>query len=398
MVSHDRLATCCSLVLLLAVHGRARAEPPPEASLVVWPLSRPADGAARALADRAAERGAFEVVDAGLVQRRVAAGGRVDVASFLGEVRRNVAAASAALGTGDPQGAIDRIEPLLRDYMTDLGTPEGRETLRDLLVVRGRALLERNDPVGAAADVALAVRLDAAGGEGIDRTALLPAERALVDRVVQEAASADSGHLSISSEPPGAAVVVDGAPRGNAPLELDLPYGRHVVRVDRFGRRPAAEIVEVAAGGTVSKGFELALTEGADLLEQIAVRVARGAFDASDPEELQVLARALGARAVLVVEAGPRIRARLLRDGAFVGSGSADPTGPWDELLARLERAALGRTGRTPGPPPPEPAPPLTSRWWFWTAIGGVVVAGAVTAIVVATRPDPLGEVRWGRP
>jgi hypothetical protein len=36
-------------------------------------------------------------------------------------------------------------------------------------------------------------------------------------------------------------------------------------------------------------------------------------------------------------------------------------------------------------PAPAEAQPSITSRWWFWT-VAGVVVAGGVTAIVLATR------------
>lgn len=380
-------------VLAVAPAAAEPPPPPPEASMVVWPATDGAQTAARALSDRAADRGAFEVVDAGLIRRRVAAGGRVDVQSFLGEVRRLVDTARLSLA-GDPQGTLDRLEPALRDFLVDLGTPEGRVTLRDLLVVRARALLARSDPVAAAADATLAVRLDPA----IDLTSLLPAERALVDRATQDSAIAAAGRLSVETEPVGAEVIVDGVVRGLTPLELELPYGRHVVRVERFGRQPAASIAEVAAGETARVASTLAPAAGEDLVEQIAVKVAAGAFDAGSPEALAVLAQALGVRAVLVVEArAPRIRARLFREGAWVAEGSADPAGPWDELLARLERAALGRTGRTPGQAEVVPATPITGRWWFWTGIGAVVVGGVVTGIVLASQPSPRGEVAWGR-
>lgn len=48
-----------------------------------------------------------------------------------------------------------------------------------------------------------------------------------------------------------------------------------------------------------------------------------------------------------------------------------------------------------------ETARPITSRWWFWTIIGGVVVAGTATAIGVAASQPParpqtsLGEIRF---
>jgi hypothetical protein len=42
----------------------------------------------------------------------------------------------------------------------------------------------------------------------------------------------------------------------------------------------------------------------------------------------------------------------------------------------------------TESPPVPEAAPasPVYKTWWFWTGVGAVVVAGTVTAIVLAGR------------
>ena len=39
---------------------------------------------------------------------------------------------------------------------------------------------------------------------------------------------------------------------------------------------------------------------------------------------------------------------------------------------------------------PPPPPPPVYQRWWFWTAIGAVVVGGAVTVTAIATQPEPV--------
>jgi hypothetical protein len=43
----------------------------------------------------------------------------------------------------------------------------------------------------------------------------------------------------------------------------------------------------------------------------------------------------------------------------------------------------------TSAPPPAEAGPetPFYKAWWFWTGVGGVVVAGTVTAILLANRP-----------
>ncbi len=61
-----------------------------------------------------------------------------------------------------------------------------------------------------------------------------------------------------------------------------------------------------------------------------------------------------------------------------------------DALAHRLEDA--------PGAVEVVPRAPITGRWWFWTGIGAVVVAGVVTGIVIASQPDPGGVVEWGRP
>lgn len=42
---------------------------------------------------------------------------------------------------------------------------------------------------------------------------------------------------------------------------------------------------------------------------------------------------------------------------------------------------------RPPAPTDAPPPPPPPSRWWIWTAAGAAVLAGTVTAIVLATRP-----------
>jgi hypothetical protein len=40
---------------------------------------------------------------------------------------------------------------------------------------------------------------------------------------------------------------------------------------------------------------------------------------------------------------------------------------------------------------------PITSKWWFWTAVGAVVVAGAVTIVILAVQPekDPHSGTRF---
>ena len=65
-----------------------------------------------------------------------------------------------------------------------------------------------------------------------------------------------------------------------------------------------------------------------------------------------------------------------------------------DEQIAELEAKRVVpppvvKPDEDPPPPPPPDQPtrkPVYKRGWFWGLIGGLVVAGAVTAAVVLTR------------
>jgi len=57
------------------------------------------------------------------------------------------------------------------------------------------------------------------------------------------------------------------------------------------------------------------------------------------------------------------------------------------EADAAAKKLQLELTRREELPPPPPP--PITSRWWFWAGIAGVVAAGVATTAVVATAPKP---------
>jgi len=55
----------------------------------------------------------------------------------------------------------------------------------------------------------------------------------------------------------------------------------------------------------------------------------------------------------------------------------------------------------TQPPPPPEERSPFYKKWWFWTAVGAVVVAGVGAGIYAGSRePDyvkegGLGKISW---
>jgi len=68
--------------------------------------------------------------------------------------------------------------------------------------------------------------------------------KSLLHSAIASATMASHGVLSVTSKPPGAEVYVDGNPRGFTPLRVELPSGKHLVRVGLpgLGRWQAAEV------------------------------------------------------------------------------------------------------------------------------------------------------------
>lgn len=54
-------------------------------------------------------------------------------------------------------------------------------------------------------------------------------------------------------------------------------------------------------------------------------------------------------------------------------------------VSAPVATAPVATAPVTPHPREDQASPSITSRWWFWTGIGAVVVAGAVAGVVIAT-------------
>ena len=80
-----------------------------------------------------------------------------------------------------------------------------------------------------------------------------------------------AGVLEVESRPGGARVLVDGEAKGSTPMRLELQSGKHLVRVERAGYFPSAELVDVPAGREFVHTAALKSTpRAADLYETMA--------------------------------------------------------------------------------------------------------------------------------
>ena len=195
------------------------------------------------------------------------------------------------------------------------------------------------------------------------------------------------GRLEVRAEPKEATVRLAGERLTTARW---LPKGQFEVTVEHPGYQPVRRSVTLGAG------------------ERLVVTVT-----------LQPLQRPVGSLIVHTEPPGCEIRL----DGEFRGRAPVriDDVDPGEHrVLARtgvaqveeLVRIEGGRTSTLtlklvapagPDKPPVRPtiSTPITQRWWFWTLIG-VGVAGATTAVILATLPgdetirEPAAPADWG--
>jgi tetratricopeptide (TPR) repeat protein len=144
------------------------------------------------------------------------------------------------------------------------------------------------------------------------------------------------GSIEVWGTPDGAQVLVNGSEVGVLPLKsaLRVSVGTVPITVRASGYVEVSRVVEVAAGTMARERFELA----------------------------RKVAPSLG------------VAGTKPRDG---GGRAANKPKPLVDVTARRTE-------------PDEESGSVFSRWWFWTAVGTVVVAGAVTAFLV-TRPKDNG-------
>ena len=160
------------------------------------------------------------------------------------------------------------------------------------------------------------------------------------------------GQLRIECETIGAEIRVDGKNVGRAPLAkpLWLTPGRHQVTGTYSGTAPVIEDVEIKTGSMASEVIKL-------------IQIAAPA----------VVAPTLGSPPVQP----PAQEAPI-----------AQPTLSLTPTPTAASSATLGLNSK-PEPTPldrPNEVRPVYKTWWFWTGAAAVVVAGTVTAILLAGR------------
>ena len=252
-------------------------------------------------------------------------------------------------------------------------------------------------------------------------TSRYPVESADVfERARVRTLSGPRGALVVETEPAGAEIYVDGRSYGPSPVRVEgLLRGGHYVTIKHLGFE--REIERATVSGAESRvRYELVPNERSQLVAsddfQRVLRAELGEQRAGP--NLRSLGSTLGAAQVIVGVVRPiaddqvhvqlwlyDIRTRFLLR-TVEGTVTDDEAGMVTsrQLAVDLYRGvdlrgaiAAPEDDQTGGPH--ERSPELWEQWWFWTAVGVVVVAGGVGigAGVAASSPGiPDGWTRFG--
>ena len=173
------------------------------------------------------------------------------------------------------------------------------------------------------------------------------------------AAAPAEGTLHVTSNPPGAAVSVDGQPRGVTPIDVTgLGLGDHAVKVELKGYQPRTENVTLSAGGARAE-LDLPLAR---------VAPTTGLAD--------ILSVPFGA--VVTVDGAAvgytPLMSWKLKQGAHKVEVTKDGHEPWSGTVTvtpgkrtRLDVAAEAPTPPLPSPPSRPWTRPRSTRWRRWT-------------------------------
>ncbi|MBN1773470.1 MAG: PEGA domain-containing protein [Deltaproteobacteria bacterium] len=263
---------------------------------------------------------------------------------------------------------------------------------------------------------------------------LFPDVLTVYSSVADEIGSRSLVRVSVSSEPAGAEIWIDGMRKGEAPGRWEVPPGRHVfaARMDGYAstgklidiqprRRGSVEVelsLEAIPGGAPTAGpaplpgvaeLPAALMEGSGR----EVALFRGITDQVGARILLVLwiMPGDGSRSMVSLQVYDRQQDRVVASG-LSPEVSLDPSAIGGAVSDTI-RQALDTTAQpllAAGPPPPPPPPwndlngdtipddlqggddnggddddddddSIVSAWWFWTIIGAVVAGGAATGL-----------------
>ncbi len=255
----------------------------------------------------------YDVID---LAKALASDAEPEQESKAGEGRRLLAEANQKFESRSYIEAVPRFRTALKAMHAGLSGLEGRE-LADATLRLATAQLLAGDQKGARASFMEAALLDPQAK--LHASSADPAAEGPYKLARADLEAVPIGDLQVVTQPAGARVIIDGIPHGVAPARLELTGGRHIVRLERTGFYPTAELVEVTSRRETVYSIRLNATPGASQVNQLIAGSAEEASRGKSGERTARLADRFHLERVLIGS----VRAHGLKISVMLGL--ADP-------------------------------------------------------------------------
>ncbi len=339
------------------------------------------------------------------------AGGEVEARNNIKTAQAFYRAGGAALEAGDPDEASLQFESAARLMETAYALLPEPEQYDKALLQLGAARLANGDAAGAAQAFERAAlhRADASGVK-------LSAEAKAAWEAAQAKVNARPlGAVEVITEPEYAEVYVDGRYRGISPTTVaGLREGQHLVTVEKLGYERLTAQVTISSRGLVRSELNLPAARKKLVLDQLEADLAReldalgsGNTKGGDAvrqvgsllfSEVGVIVRVTGpeeAKEVDMVMFDTASQRLLNRVTVPIDWSFRNREAVRQAVAQLLEFDYAAALGAVAGPGPSAGGGgSVLGKWWFWTAVVGVVGAGTVAAIALSDdeRPPPFAN------
>lgn len=286
-------------VVLLALLGAAPAAP---TKVLLLPLPADASDGARALHD---------ALTATLISQRglslVSAPGLEPESSIAGDERLGVeidevlARVQDAWRRLDVEEATRLLQSLENARLSELGCPERIALAGRISFWLGIVYATRKDTARATERFSTVLSIDP--GWPIDPKYFPPATVTLFEKVRKALGAARTGGLSLSTEPEGARVYLNGKLAGQAPVTLTAADGEHFVCVRRAGWKDWAARLHLSAGRVDTQRIYLQRATPDAVARQLAAVLGIGPVRLDDAAHLEALGAALAVDVVVDLRA-----------------------------------------------------------------------------------------------
>jgi hypothetical protein len=255
--------------------------------------------------------------------------------------------------------------------------------LADLAFERGLARFYRNDKVEAARDFTLVHRL--APGRKLNDIQYFDE---IIQLFEQAAEPGKSAALDVAA-PAGATVWVDAAKIGEAPAVVTLPVGLHVVTITGDKLVSRGQLVEVPEAGAQVR-IDAADATGSVIVQRLRRRVAAAGDEVARADAVAALVREVGGQDAVVVGYHDEVLVTWIYSGRTGSLGDPKPAEgrAAGDIVKPLRPIVVPRRDPRPTYEIPPPIEPWWQKRWIQASIGGGLLLGVVTTVLLLQSGD----------